>query len=371
MLTLEEFANTKIDKLKLISNYRTLDTIKRFASHYVEYNNQKLLSFSCNDYLGLSYNRAVKQKSLEICAQYLSGASASRFISGNSPLYTILEEKLANYHGTESCTIFGSGYLTNIGIIPAIMNKQDLIIADRFIHSCILDGIKLSGAKFLRFEHNNINHCSILLEKYRKLYHNCLIITEDIFSMDGDIAPLSSLVEIAKYYNSWLLSDGAHLITKSTHKIDLRVGTLSKALGGYGGYVCGSKSIINYINNTARSLIFSTALPPIILAEAIAAINFINENPNILSVPLIKAQYFTNLMKMKSATSQIVPVIIGESSDTLNAAHQLMSDGFLVKAVRPPTVPSNTARLRFTFSSEHQNDDIQRLANSVLKIIES
>ncbi|MFV9875811.1 MAG: aminotransferase class I/II-fold pyridoxal phosphate-dependent enzyme [Rickettsiales endosymbiont of Dermacentor nuttalli] len=369
MLKLEEFACIQIEKLKKVNNYRILDNVHRLSNHYVIYNNKKLLSFSCNDYLGLSYNPKIKQKSLEICAQYLSAPSASRFITGNSPLYSILEEKLAHYHSTEACTIFGSGYLTNIGIIPAIMDKADLIIADKLVHSCILDGIKLSGAKLLRFDHNNIEHCTILLNEHRKLYKNCLIITEDVFSMDGDLAPLDELTTLAKLYDSWLLSDGAHLLSKSSHKIDLRVGTLSKAFRGYGGYVCASKSVIDYINNTARSLIFSTALPPIILANAIAAIDFINENPNILSIPLIKAQYFTHLMEMKPAISQIVYIIIGESNRTLNIAQQLMYEGFLVKAIRPPTVPANTARLRFTFSAEHTNEDINKLASAVLKII--
>jgi 8-amino-7-oxononanoate synthase len=245
------------------------------------------------------------------------------------------------------------------------------VLIDKLAHACLIDGVRLSGAKLLRFNHNDTRHLEKLLQQNRDKYDNCLIITDTIFSMDGDAAPLVKISELKRKYNSWFMSDDAHgfmIAGKNANKninIDIQMGTLSKYIGSYGGYVCGSKILIEYIKNTARSLIFSTALPPATLAAASAAIDVIIANPDLIYQPIKKAQLFCNEIGLPKAVSPIVPILCGSEKNALQASDWLKSKGFLVVAIRPPTVPKNTSRLRFSFSVRHSDADIIALANLV------
>jgi len=326
---------------------------------------RELISFSCNDYLGLSHHPDVKKAAIQAIEQYGTGAGASRLVTGNHPLYAQLETTLAAYKGTESACIFGSGYLANSGIIPALVGKNDLILADKLVHACMIDGARLSGATVLRFAHNNLEHCKMLLESHAHEHHQCLILTETIFSMDGDRAPIQALSLLAKKYGAWLMTDDAHglgVLPKHNSPADIQMGTLSKGAGGYGGYVCGSKTLIEYLKTAARSLIYSTGLPPGDIAASIAALKIMASDPELVAKPLQNARIFTSLLGLEPAQSAIVPLMLGENGKALAASKLLEERRFLVAAIRPPTVPENTARLRFAFSALHDRTQIEQLA---------
>ena len=370
MTLLDETAQEYLENAKKNHLLRSLKDSSREDGVNVLRGGVKYISFSCNDYLGLSHNASVKKAAWDALEKYGAGSGASRLVTGNNPLYSELEKKLANLKKTESALVFGSGYLANIGTIPALVGRGDLILADKLVHACLLDGAKLSGAKLMRFEHNNVEKCSDILKKNRNEYKNCLIITDHVFSMDGDIAPVDELYKLAKKTDSWLMTDDAHGIgvLSKTHKHTphIQMGTLSKAVGSYGGYVCASDVVIKFLQNKSRSLVYSTALPPMVLAASLAALNIIENDADLVKKPLDYARYFTSQMGLAEAVSPIVPIIIGDEAKAVSLSEALESEGFLVSAIRPPTVPSGTARLRFTFSAAHNEADIDRLV-AVLK----
>jgi 8-amino-7-oxononanoate synthase len=365
MPALTEVAREKLQVLAASERRRELVMSERADDIYVLRDGKRLLSFSCNDYLGLSQHPQVKAAAVAAIEQYGTGAGASRLVTGNHPLYAELEAKLADWKGFEAALVFGSGYLANIGIITALMGRGDLILADRLVHACLIDGSQLSGAHLLRFKHNDMQDCERLLEAHRKQYRHCLIITDEVFSMDGDVAPLDELQVLASQHDAWVMADGAHSLTPSATKIDIVMGTLSKAFGGYGGYVCGSKEVIDYLATTSRSLMFSTGLPPAVVAAAIAALDIITQEPALLHKPLIKARIFTDTRGLPAAQSQIVPLVLGAEATALAAAKKLEDAGYLVAAIRPPTVPEGSSRLRFAFSAHHSDEDIAKLTQTI------
>lgn len=347
---------------------------------------RRLVSFSCNDYLGLSHHPEVIAAAVEATQTYGTGAGASRLVTGEHPLYAALEQALADWKGTEAACIFGSGYLANIGAITALMGKDDMIIADRLAHACMIDGAQLSGTIFKRFAHNDMAHLEKILLSERKHHTHCLIVTESVFSMDGDRAPLEDIIALARTHEAWVLVDGAHELS-ARHSCESRnpaqpspdsslrgndgviwIGTLSKALGSYGGYVCGSRVLADYLKTTARSLIYTTGLPPAVIAVALASVKILVKEPERAALPLKKAQLFTALAGLQPAQSAIVPVIIGEAEAALCMSQQLEAEGFLVSAIRPPTVPPGTSRLRLAFSAMHRDEDIERLAALVSRL---
>ena len=376
MNSLIEFITPKITKAKDNNLYRNPINTIRNRDIYIQRGGLDLVSFCCNDYLGMASNEEVIEASIKATKEYGMGAASSRYITGNNPLYQELEDRLANFKNTEDAMVFGSGYLANIGTIPALMSRPDIIIADKLIHACMIDGAILSGAKFLRFRHNDLAHLEELLIKHRDEYRNCLILTETIFSMDGDSSPLVKIVDLCVKYDSWLMSDDAHGLGIIKHKIDsnipyIQMGTLSKSVGTYGGYVCGSKELIEYLRNYSRSGIYNTALPPSVLSASIKSLDIISKNPELGDIVIKKANLFTDVLNIQEAESAIIPIIIGKSDDAINAAHKIEEEGFLVSAIRPPTVPTNTARLRVTFSVKHKDEQIKELANIMNNLINS
>ena len=370
MPALDDTLRQKILLLEKKQQRRRLSETKAAGGVRVSRAGRELISFSGNDYLGLSQHPAVVAAAQTALAEYGAGAGASRLVTGNHPLYTSLEKSLSDYKKTEAACIFGSGYLANIGAITALVGKGDLILADKLIHACMIDAARLSGATLMRFAHNNAAHCRMLLEASRSEHHNCLILTETVFSMDGDRAPMAELSAMAKEFDAWLMTDDAHGFGVLPHDgsipVDIQMGTLSKAAGTYGGYVCGSQLLIDYLQTSARSLIYSTALPPSVVAAGIAAVGIIAFQPELVAQPLARARHFTGLMGMKEAQSAIVPLLLEENEKALKAAQALEEAGFLVAAIRPPTVPENTARLRFAFSALHEDAQIEQLA-TILK----
>lgn len=368
MPSLETFVENSLEEAETKNRLRVLKETLRKDGVYINCEGRKFISFSCNDYLGLSQHAEVKEAAVKAIEKYGAGSGASRLITGNNPLYSQLENSLARIKGAEAALVLGSGYLANIGVMPALVGKGDLILADRLVHASIIDGCMLSGAKLMRFAHNDVDACHKLLKKYRKDFQNCLIVTDHIFSMDGDIAPIDELYDLAWKNEAWLMTDDAHglgVISNNYKNVPhIQMGTLSKAVGSYGGYVCASKKIIDYLVNNARSAIYSTGLPPSVLASSIAALKIISEDKNLCAKPLQNAQLFTSLMGMEPATSPIVPIVMGAEDKTIAASTQLQDAGFLVVAIRPPTVRKGTSRLRFAFSALHKTKDIRRLVTS-------
>jgi 8-amino-7-oxononanoate synthase len=368
MPSLDDFARHKLATLERAHLRRALIATERLDDLWVVRNGRRLLSFCCNDYLGLSHHPALKAAAIAAIERYGVGAGASRLVTGNHPLYQELESRLARLKGTAAACVFGSGYLANAGIVPALVGRDDLVLIDELAHSSLWTGARLSRAEVHAFRHNDLGHIGDLLEQYRTRFHRALFITEGVFSMDGDRAPLPELAAIAHQSRAWLMVDDAHdldFLSPVHADVPLRIGTLSKSIGGYGGYVCASQPVIDLVWNRARTLIYSTGLPPAVVAAAIAALELIERQPRMLALPLAKARAFTAAAGLPPAASAIVPVMVGEAEAALRASKVLEAEGFLVVAIRPPTVPEKTARLRFTFSAAHPDAEVARLADIV------
>jgi 8-amino-7-oxononanoate synthase len=383
MPSLEAFADARLEELAAKHLRRQLSETVREEGLWVTRAGRRYLSFSCNDYLGLTHHPMVKAAAISAIGRYGAGAGASRLVTGNHPLHTELEARLARLKGTEAACVFGSGYLANLGIVPALIGREDLLLVDALSHSCLFAGAQLSRAHVEIFRHNDMDHLGELLALHRSHYRHALILTDGVFSMDGDLAPLGEIGLIARAHDAWLMTDDAHGLgvlgggRGSAHangtkvNIDLQMGTLSKALGSYGGYLCASKPVTELIRTRARSLIYSTALPPASAAAAVAALDIIENDPDLCARPLQKARAFARAANLPEAKSPIVPVLLGDAARALEAQALLEREGFLVVAIRPPTVPAGTARLRFTFTAVHQDEAIERSANIVrTRIIE-
>jgi 8-amino-7-oxononanoate synthase len=368
MSSLDDFARHKLAALERSHLRRTLVPTDRLDDLYVERDGRRLLSFSCNDYLGLSHHPALKAAAIAAIERYGVGAGASRLVTGDHPLYTELEARLARLKGTGAACVFGSGYLANAGIVPTLAGRDDVILIDELAHSSLWSGARLSRAELHPFRHNDVDHVSALLDQYRSRFHRALIVTEGVFSMDGDRGPLPELSAVAHRTNAWLLADDAHDLDYGRAlraDVPVRVGTLSKALGSYGGYVCASAPVIDLVRNRARTLIYSTGLPPSVIAAALAALDLIERDRKMLDLPLAKARAFTKAAGLPNAQSAVVPVVVGEADAALQASRLLEQEGFLVVAIRPPTVPDKTARLRISFSARHPDSEVARLAEIV------
>jgi 8-amino-7-oxononanoate synthase len=375
MRSLSECAAEKLGDLERAKLRRTPEETAR-AGIWVERNGRRLLSFSCNDYLNLSQHPKIIAAAIAATERYGIGAGASRLVTGNHPLYAELEERLARLKGSEAACVFGSGYLANTGIVPVLVGPDDLIVLDELSHACLHAGAKLSGAKIHLYRHADAAHVQTLLAAHRAETKRALIATDGVFSMDGDLAPLAELADIAKRFDAWLLSDDAHglgvvgggrgsTFAVGGAEVPLQMGTLSKAVGTYGGYLCASQPVIDLMRTRARTFIYSTGLPPPVVAAAIAALDVIETEPGYVAEPLRKARQFTRALNLPEAQSAIVPVIVGETEAALSASELLRNEGFLVVAIRPPTVPPGTARLRFAFTAQHPDAEIERLADAV------
>jgi len=361
-------AAAKLADLEAQALHRDLVESDRTDAVTVERNSRSLLSFCCNDYLNLSHHPDVKRAAIAAIGRLGTGSGASRLVTGNHSLLGALEAKLAAQKGTEGALVFGSGYLANLGTIPALMGSRDLIVLDELSHACMHGGARLSGATVMAFPHNDVAGCAWLLGQARAKHERCLILTETVFSMDGDRAPLTELAALAQKHDSWLMTDDAHGLGVGPHTQvpgDIQMGTLSKAAGSYGGYVCGSRALIDLLINRARTVIYSTGLPPASAAAALAALEIIERDPALAMKPVANARRFAAALDLPQPDSAIVPLILGDETRALEASRTLEAQGFLVTAIRPPTVPEGTARLRFTFTAAHTTADIDRLIAAV------
>ena len=377
MESLDRFARAKLDSLSSRRLRRTLRETAPCGPVRVRREGRRLVSFCGNDYLNLSQHPAVKRAAMEATERWGAGAGASRLVTGNHPLFAALERRLAALKGSEDACVFGSGYLANLGIVPSLAGKGDLILADELSHACLRAGAALSGARIEIFRHNDLGHLAALLAAHRAAHGHALLLTDGVFSMDGDRAPVAALGEIAAAHDAWLMTDDAHGIgvvgggrgssfaDGARAAVPLQMGTLSKAVGSYGGYLCASRPVVDLIRTRARPFIYSTGLPPGAVAASIASLDLIANEPALVAQPLRKAALFCARLDRPPPESCIVPVLLGTPDRALAASRLLEDEGFLVTAIRPPTVPEGTARLRLTFSAGHDDADVERLARLV------
>jgi 8-amino-7-oxononanoate synthase len=345
---------------------------------------QVLLNLSSNDYLGLSQDPRLIEASQKAAARWGVGAGASRLVAGHLALHHEVEAKLAAFKGTEAAVIFSTGYMANLGTISALVGAGDTVFCDKLNHASIYDGIKLSGATLARFPHRDMNRLESLLQKADN--GRRLIITDSVFSVDGDLAPLQDMVELKDLYNAVLMVDEAHatgvLGPKGagladalglTQRIEVHMGTFSKALGSLGGYVAGDQRLIDYLHNRARSFIYSTAMPPQVLGAIGAAIDVVSQEPERRRYLLAEAESFRETLTqdgfdLLGSETQIVPVLVGENARTLDFAGRLRERGLLAVAFRPPTVTPGRARVRFSLSAAHAREDLAAARQAITEV---
>ena len=386
--------NTELEKLKEKDSFRSFKPYSEKDSKYINLSGKKYLNLSSNDYLGLASNTQLlkefyKENKFDekSCFGLRLGSASSRLLTGDSFLHTELESELKKLYSREVLTL-NSGYHANIGIIPAIASRNDLILMDRLCHASIIDGSRLSFAKSLNFAHLNYENLEDLLKRHRDKHENVIIVSESLFSMDGDIADINKLVDLKKKYNCILYIDEAHSVgvygekglglceeRNLINEVDFIIGTFGKALGSYGAFVVTNKIFKEYLINKMRSLIFTTALPPVVINWSNFIIkklpSLIKERGKLLS--LIKE--FRQLSVDKGldikGSSHIISVIIGKNDKTLKVADLLKKKGFYCLPIRPPTVPEGTSRIRISLTSDMNIDDIKEIPEIIYNALKS
>lgn len=366
-----------LDELKHHSHFRDLKNFEKKDEKYIYFRGKKLLNLSSNNYLNFADNKKITQEFLDFAGnKYSFGSASARLLTGTLPVYKELEELLSNLYNKDATLLYNSGYHANVGISSAINQKGDVIFSDKLNHASIIDGMRLSDGKFFRFPHNNMEALEKLLERERKNYKNAFIITESVFSMDGDIEDLKRIIKLKKKYNCIMIIDEAHAFGVFGEKglgvaeelgiiddVDLIVGTFGKSVGSMGAFVTGSKTIINFLINKSRSFIFSTALPPI----NIAFTKWIIEN----QFPKTKAKRknMLSIAKKMGSDSHIIPVVIGENKDTVDLCEVLFHNGYFTLPIRPPTVPVGTSRLRLSLTADIQEKDLTVLKEKINEVL--
>jgi len=340
-----------------------------------------LLNFSSNDYLGLANDVRLIKAAVDAAQQYGVGSGASRLISGNMDVHERLEEELAAFKHTESALVYTSGYMANCGIIPALMDRHGVIFSDKLNHASIIDGIILSRAQLMRYPHADVQALEEMLKKSTS--SNKLIVTDSVFSMDGDRAPLCEIVELARRYGAMVMVDEAHgfgVLGKNggglveelglTDAIDIQMGTLSKAAGCMGAYVCGTSTLKNYLVNKSRSFIYTTAISPILVQAARTALKIIVEDKGLRLGLLEKAEYLRQGLSRlgfdtMNSTTPIIPILVKDPTAAVTMSKHLLEQGIFVQAIRPPTVPMGTSRLRVTVSAVHTKENLDQLLDAL------
>jgi 8-amino-7-oxononanoate synthase len=365
----------RLDQLAARSLTRRLQALSSATGPTVQFSGRQVILLSSNDYLGLATHPEVVQAAVEATQRYGAGAGASRLISGTLPPHERLESALAAFKQTEAALVFSSGYLANLGAISCLIGRGGLILADRLCHASLIDACRLSGADFRVYRHADCAHVETLLKR-RQRGRPTLIATDGLFSMDGDLAPLPDLVTLARRYDATLYVDDAHgtggmgMRGRGTvehfaveSEIPFHMGTLGKALGSSGAYVAGPRDLIDYLINTSRPFLFTTASPPGAMAAAAAALTVVQREPERRARLWANQQRLSQGLRrlgfrLTATVSPILPIIVGTASQAVAFAEQLLVNGVLAPAIRPPTVPDATSRIRVTVTSEHSWDQI-------------
>jgi 8-amino-7-oxononanoate synthase len=372
----------ELDELKEHNIYRQIPDISEKTEMYVNIDGKSLLNLSSNDYLNLSTKDELAKEfvsSIEDTSTLQFSSASARLLSGTCHSYKELEFTLAKLFKKEGALVFNTGYQCNLGVISTIARKGDLILSDKLNHASIIDGMKLSEADFKRYKHLNYENLENLLKKYRKDYKKVLIVSESVFSMDGDIADIKRLSELKQKYNCLLMIDEAHAFCSvdkncaglsEGYDVDIITATFGKALGSFGAFVVSNKTVINYLINKARSFIFSTSIPPINIAWTnwllTKKIDYIYAQKRKLEKNVIATHKYLESNDISTISrSQIIPVILGADEKAVKTAEQLRNLGYFVLPIRPPTVPINTARLRLSLTADLEFSDIKTLIDCV------
>ncbi len=381
----------ELEDLRSRSLLRRLREIESPAGPDIETSGRKLVNFASNDYLGLASEPVLREAAKAAIDQYGVGAAASRLVSGTLTPHVRLEERLAQFKQTEAALAFSSGYAAALGTLSALCGREDVIILDKLSHASLIDGARLSGAGLRIFPHNHLGKLESHLRWARDNFPDAriIVVTESVFSMDGDWCPLSEIIALKKKFGALLLLDEAHAVGVigsngrglADHlglapDVDIQMGTLSKGLGCSGGYICGPRKLVDLLINRARSFVYSTAPPPAIAAAACAAVEWLMSRPgeqrrqtlrrNLALFAECMPQLFAPERKIQSA---IIPIIVGTAERALEAAQALAEKGFFVPAIRYPTVPKDSARLRVTISARHSSKQIAALCQALREIL--
>ncbi len=394
---MEDLFKEQLKALRAASLDRHLREISSSQGPEIEIDGRRFVNFSSNDYLGLANDSRLRKAAIEAVNEFGVGAGASRLISGTQSPHVRLERALAKWKGTEASLCFSSGYAAALGVIGALVSKNDVVLLDKLCHASLIDGAKLSGAILRVFPHSNLRKLESHLEWAGRVHpgRRVLMIIESVFSMDGDRAPLRDLIELKKRFGALLMLDEAHAVgvigangrglaaeENASEDVDVQMGTLSKALGASGGYICGLRNLIEWLINRARSFIYSTAPPPAVAAAALVAVDFLSSSEGekrrlLLWERINLLREFLRQLKIgrwnaavqrstpNEASSAIFPLIVGGEQATLDLAAALKSEGFLVPAIRYPTVAKGSARLRITVTALHTEDQIRALSEAI------
>jgi 8-amino-7-oxononanoate synthase len=385
VLSFDKTLSERLADVRAQNLFRELRRVDSAQGTPIEMGGKKLLNFSANDYLGLANHPSLKAAALHAVEKYGAGAGAARLICGSLAPFHELEAALAAFKKTEAALTFATGYAAALGTITALVGKDDIIILDKLVHACIVDAAKLSGAKLRVFAHNALDDLEEKLKWAAEQKRQALIITESVFSMDGDLAPLREIVALKERHGAWLMVDEAHATgvigpngrgladeLGVSGQIEIQLGTLGKALGASGGYICGSRTLIDFLVNRARSFIFSTAPVPAAAAAATAGIKIAQTAEG----AQLRKQLQRRIAEFKSETgnrkpginSAILPLILGDETKTVAAAAALRQQNIFVPAIRYPTVARGAARLRVTLTAAHSAEDITALKSALKQI---
>lgn len=366
-----------LKKLEEKDQFRSIPDMDYGADKQVQYEGKLLLNLASNNYLGLSERRELRQAAIECVHLFGTTSGASRLVSGTYGPYDELEKELARFKGTEAALIFNSGYAANLAICSSLADRHSVVFSDRLNHASIVDGIILSRAKHVRYRHNDLEHLEKCLENHADAQRK-IVVTDSVFSMDGDMAHVSQAVALCKSHQALLVLDEAHSAgifgqgrglageLGLSREVDIHMGTFSKSMGSFGAYVAGSRTMIDWLVNTARPFIFSTALPPAVIGASRAALRILQNEPKLGARLLHTAHELREELKAMGfstgdSQTQIIPVILGDNAATLAARDALMQRGLLVGAIRPPTVPKGTARLRLSLRADLGKQDMEQI----------
>ncbi|WP_372845725.1 8-amino-7-oxononanoate synthase [Pontiella sp.] len=359
------------------------------AGGVIKIDGQEVLNFSSNDYLDLGRHPHVVDRAREALDHYGIGATASRLVTGTLPIHEELEARLAREKGYESALVFGSGYMANAGTIPVLAGRDDLIFADKLVHASMIDACKLSGAKLVRWAHNDARALQTRLEQSAGTPGRKLIITESVFSMDGDIAPLKEIAALAEKHGAMLMVDEAHatgtfgkngsgLVRELgiENAVTVSMGTMSKAMAGYGGFIACSNNLRQLLVGSSRAFIYTTAPPPAVIGAALGALDVFEASPRLGSILQANADYFRSMLHEAGldtlqSQSQIIPIVIGDNEKAVAISQKLRDQGIICAAIRPPTVPPGSARLRISITLAHLVDELERAAKLIIAAVKN
>lgn len=391
MLSFNAELRLRLDSIRQQGLFRELRGVDSAQGPRLQLGGRELINFSSNDYLGLANHPALKEAAIQSVERYGAGSGGSRLLCGSLAPHQELEAALAAFKGTEAALTFSTGYATALGTITALLGKDDVVILDKLVHACIVDAARLSGAQLRVFKHNDLNDLADLLQwadSKSRIKHpasRTLVVTESVFSMDGDHAPLKEIVTLKEKYGAWLMVDEAHATglygiqrrgraeeLGVSERIEIQMGTLGKAIGASGGYVCGSRVLVDFLVNRARSFIFSTAPVPAASGAAKAGIRLVQSSEGdqrkrqaMRLASLLQQAATVSGMSPAAPDSLIVPIVVGEESNAVSAATEMRERGLFVPAIRYPTVARGSARLRLTITATHSEADMAKLLGAL------